>query len=265
MRLFFVAQLRLVNSAHAADEPLITDRPDFTESPQVVPRGMVQIEGGATYAREGAARQTEVGELLVRVPVSDKAEVRIGVPSYLWQRDGARLSGFGDAFLGAKFALSDGDAARKKPALGLLIGTSLPTGRAGFGEDEFQPETALAASWELCPTTSFNMNFGYARPSDGGARFNQLFGSVSLGHSLNDKWGAFAELFGFSKADATRQKREICQRRLDLFGQQRFSVGCARWVLGSITKSAARIIFRELAFRGVFELGEKRWKKQHSH
>lgn len=187
----------------AQDEPLITDRPDFTESPQVVPRGRVQVEGGLTYSREGAARSIETGELLVRVPVANKVEVRVGVPSYASQRDGGRSSGLDDAFLGAKFALSPGNPERKKPALGLLIGTSLPTGARAIGENAYQAEAILSASWELSPKLAFNSNVGYARLSDGGTRFDQLRGSISLGFSLNEKWGAFAEVFGLSKADAT--------------------------------------------------------------
>ena len=202
-RLLWVFGVLLAGSAQAQDEPLITDRPDFTESPQVVPRGRVQVEGGLTYSRQGPARDWGVGEVLVRVPVAKKVEVRIGVPSYMRQRGAGRTSGLDDSFLGAKFALSDGNTQKKKPALGLLIGTTLPTGSTAIGEDAYQPEAIISASWELSPKLAFNSNLGYARPSDGGARFNQLLGSVSLGFALNDKWGAFAEVFGLSKADAT--------------------------------------------------------------
>ncbi len=190
-----------MGKAHAEDEALITDRPDFTESPQVVPPGRVQVEGGYTYSREGAAREHALGEVLVRVSVNRKMEMRIGVPSYLWQRDGGRSSGIDDAFLGGKIALSSGGG--KKPATALLFGTSLPTGAKAVGSDAWQPEAVLAASWDLCPTTALSINLGAARPVEAGTRFSQLFGSLSVGHSLNAKWGTFAEAFGFNKADAT--------------------------------------------------------------
>lgn len=187
--------------ARAEDEALITDRPDFTESPQVVPSGRVQVEGGYTYTRAGATREHALGEILVRVPIARKMELRVGSPSYLWQRDGGRIPGLDDAFLGAKIALSDGGG--KRPALGLLFGTSLPTGANAVTADAWQPEGVLAASWDLCPTTALSMNLGVARPVEAGTRFSQVFGSLSLGHSLNDKWGAYAEVFGFNKVDAT--------------------------------------------------------------
>jgi hypothetical protein len=58
-------------AAPAAEQnvpPLVTDRPDQTESPVVVPRGMVQFEAGGLYevANAGAGRVTSVASLLVR-------------------------------------------------------------------------------------------------------------------------------------------------------------------------------------------------------
>ncbi len=186
----------------STNDPLVTDRPDFTESPLVVPQGRVQVEGGYTYTRSGDDREHALGELLVRVPVSRKAELRFGVPSYLRQSTaGGRASGFDNAFLGAKFALSPGGG--KKPATALLVGAVLPTGARFVRESGLQPEAIVAASWELCPTVALSINAGYARPSDGGVRFNQFLGSVSAGFTLSDKWGAYAEVFGMSKADAS--------------------------------------------------------------
>src|SRR5688500_373298 len=62
--------------------PLVTDRPDFTESAVTVPGG-VQVEAGATYAGEAGADGTTVGEVLVRAALTPRAELRVGVPSYV--------------------------------------------------------------------------------------------------------------------------------------------------------------------------------------
>ena len=201
--------------AQGAEDPLATDRPDTTETALVVPKGMVQVESGYTYTRSGDDREHALGEVLVRVPVSKKAELRFGVPSYLWQREGgARAVGFDDAFFGAKFALSPGGKGWKKPTTALLVGTSLPTGARAFRENGLQPEAVLAASWELSPVAALSSNLGYVRAKDGGVRFDQVFGTLSLGVSLSDKWGAFAEVFGFSKADATGQSAKYADSGL---------------------------------------------------
>jgi hypothetical protein len=201
-RWIFMALLALAPRLKAEEvEPLATDRPDTTETPFVVPRGMIQIESGYTYTREGDDRQHALGEVLVRVPVSRKAELRFGVPSYLWQRSGGPARGFEEASLGAKFVLSPGGG--KKPATALLISTPLPTGRAALSENAYQPEAALAALWEVNEKTAFTTNLAYARARDGGVRFNQFRATGSFGVALTEKLGAFAEAFIVSKADAS--------------------------------------------------------------
>jgi hypothetical protein len=60
---------------------LITDRPDFTESVEAVPSGRVQVEGGITYAREGDEDAATVPELLARIGIMPRAELRLTLPS----------------------------------------------------------------------------------------------------------------------------------------------------------------------------------------
>ncbi len=198
------------------EEPIITDRPDFTESPQTVPRRFkAQIESGLTFARVGKVKETSLGEVLVRVPVAERVELRFGVPNYVFVRAASgghpddRATGFDDAFFGAKIALSEGAGETglfKKPAAALLIGTSLPTGARAFREDNLQPEAVLALSVDLSERFALSSNVGYVRASDGGERFNQVFGTLSLGAGLSKRVGAYLEVYGFTRVEAaTRQ------------------------------------------------------------
>ncbi len=184
-----------------------TDRPDFTESPQVVPRSFkAQIEGGYTFARAGETKESSVGELLVRVPVAERVELRFGVPNYLVQRvSGVSVSGFDDAFVGAKFALAEGatePGRLTRPAIGLLVGTTLPTGARGFRESKLQPEAIIALGADLTRDVSLSSNLGYVRASDGGEGFNQFVGSLALSVGLTKRAGAYVEAFGFTRVDA---------------------------------------------------------------
>lgn len=185
----------LISAALAQEEPLITDRPDFTESAATIPPGRIQVEGGSTYERTSSTRTVTGGELLVRIATGKRSELRVGVPSYLLVRDAGRTSGFDDAFLGAKFMLSTDE---RRP-LALLLGTTLPTGARRVAERKWQPEAVLATGFDVSEGKSISFNLGYARPTDGGARFSQIFGSTSLGFDLSDKWGAFAELYVFNR------------------------------------------------------------------
>src|SRR5687767_7085827 len=67
----------------AFEGSIVTDRPDFTESPVAVPRGAVQVEMGNTYERADDVRANTLGEMLVRVGVHRGLELRLGLPSYV--------------------------------------------------------------------------------------------------------------------------------------------------------------------------------------
>jgi hypothetical protein len=182
---------------------IITDRPDFTESAQTVPAGRVQIEGGASFDRAGDAKVTTIGETLIRVATGRKSELRIGVPSYLVVRDGGKTSGLDDGSLGVKFALAPGSGfGFKRPALGVIVGTTVPSGARRIAARNYAPEIKLAAGVDLNERWAFATNLGIARPKVGGERFTQLLGTASLALGVSDKIGAYFEAFAFSKTDA---------------------------------------------------------------
>jgi len=183
-------------------EPLVPDRPDFTDGVLIVERGRPQVEAGFTFTRIGPARETSLGEALVRVALSERAELRVGVPSYLRVRDGVEgASGFDNSFLGTKILLSPGDDGRIGVAL--LAGATLSTGSRRVAErGGLQPEIKLALAKEFSERVGLGVNLGYARERDGGQRFNDLFASASLGISLAEGLGGFFEIFARSKVNA---------------------------------------------------------------
>ena len=187
----------------SADESIVPDRPDFTDGVQVV--RALQVEGGVTLSRTGSERELAAGELLVRVPVARRLELRLFAPSHLRLRDqGVTQSGFSDAAVGIKWALTDGDpASRAIPAAAFLATTSVPTGSEELSDDAYQPEVKVALEWELSDNLGIGMNLGYARPSDGGERFDQLFATIAAGMSISPAVGAFVEGYGFNRAAAS--------------------------------------------------------------
>jgi hypothetical protein len=72
--------------AGSAEEPLVTDRPDFTESSSAVGSGVVQLESGLTYADfRGGFDITTFPEILARWGVHEKLELRFLLPTYAWE------------------------------------------------------------------------------------------------------------------------------------------------------------------------------------
>jgi hypothetical protein len=192
-------------------EPLITDRPDFTESPSSVPAGHFQVEGGATFTRVDEEDADTFGEVLVRIGLGHGLEARIGVPSHeRIDRGGSpagSVSGFGDPSLGFKLRLTPDPPSAEtpgRPEAALILTTSIPEGDEELSDGAWQPEARVALSWGLSSLLSLSSNVGYAYPEDPatGKRFDQLLASLSLGIALTDRLGAFVEGYGFSEETA---------------------------------------------------------------
>jgi hypothetical protein len=196
-----VALLVLPVPGLAQESPLVTDRPDFTESASVPGHGRVQIEGGWTTEGSGDARAHSIGEILARIGIGHRFELRVEPGSWVSAENRADtdVSGLDDAAMGLKAVLFEAGPAGT-PDAALLLSVSLPTGAEKIGEEEVQPEARLALGWTLSEAWSLGTNVGWGRPVDGGRRFDQAVGSVALGRALGGPWGAFLELYGLAPA-----------------------------------------------------------------
>ncbi|MDX1660461.1 MAG: transporter [Gemmatimonadota bacterium] len=183
-----------VASPLTAQEPLVTDRPDFTESAASVEPGRIQIEAGTTFESADGLEAWTVGEVLGRIGVSPAIELRVGVPSYL---DVNGAEGFDDAFLGTKVELPGGSGW----GTALLAGTTVPVGDADVAANEWQPEIVLALARDLSQRAGLGFNLGWGRPVVEGEREDEFLASAAVGYDLGDGWGAFGEAFGFATGD----------------------------------------------------------------
>ena len=122
-------------------EPIVTDRPDFTESSDTVPFGRMQLEGGYTFSRVGTLREHAFGELLLRIATGRRTEARIGINSHIWNHGAGASRGFEDTTLGMKVRLCPGSETFNllRPTTALILETTIPTGSSAFSGREMQP------------------------------------------------------------------------------------------------------------------------------
>ena len=181
-----------------AAEPLVSDRPDFTESATVVDRGRLQLEGGATFARtQDGVEATTIGELLGRWGVARGLELRLGFPT--WERvdDGRTTTdGLADLVVGAKVQLATarGDGFFPGADWALVVATTVPTGGDEVTADAWQPTATLCGAWELGGDWSVGANLGLARLEDDDQRVTSVWASGALGVALSEATSAFFEL-----------------------------------------------------------------------
>ena len=124
--------------AQAEDIPeLITDRPDHTESSDVVPPKYVQIESGITHSKVEDLGITEAFGTLVRIGLVNKLELRVGIDG--WIKDDIQdTDGFGDSELGIKYFLWDQNGWLPRSAI--LAGVCIPTAKNTFEGDRYNPD-----------------------------------------------------------------------------------------------------------------------------
>lgn len=192
----------LTSGWSSAKDPLITDRPDFTESAFVVGRGTVQLEGGGTYVESGSDNATTLPELLVRWGITRAVELRFLAPTYAWiDGPNGSNSGFLNTALGAKIALNEGDGEGfwGKTGASVIVATTVPTGNSVVSSSAWQPSATLSLSWDLSEAVGLGTNIGWARPEDEGERFDSFYGSVAAGVGVAKNTSIFFELIYFDR------------------------------------------------------------------
>jgi hypothetical protein len=186
--------LALLPVAAQDEEPeLITDRPDFTESSLVIPRGAFQLESGFTWTDEtGKGDHTfSLPELLLRYSVGPMTELRLGAPDFIRSgRSGNRSNLFGDTYFGLKQQLVASD---KPYGLALIPAVTLPTGSGDASSGAIDPELFLAWSKDLNERWSVAGLLGAAYSHEGHGRTFHFIPTVSFSYSVGERVGTFFE------------------------------------------------------------------------
>lgn len=156
---------------------LCPDRPGLNTPACTVDSGRVQVElslADWTRDKAGPVRTDDLvlGDLLMRVGVSDAAELRIGWSSYGHQsvRDrvaGTRASdsGTGDVTLGVKYNLMSPKGSGT--SVGILPSVTLPTGTGPLNSGDWSAAVQLPVSFELGGGVSFGLTPELAAAVDG--------------------------------------------------------------------------------------------------
>ena len=181
--------------------PLVTDRPDATESPETVGKGRFQLEAGYTFASFEQADVHSLGELLLRIGVlHENFELRLGFNSFSVVRDGdfdaKGLQNFG---IGVKFRLlSGGGVGHARPTVAVLVSTTLPTANEAIEARTARPDVRLALAWDFSDRVSFGTNLIWTsiKEDELAERHSALGLTLAMGYGLSDRWGAYFEYFG---------------------------------------------------------------------
>jgi hypothetical protein len=174
-----------------AEEELLTDRPDFTETSVVVAPKRIQLEGGFTYEEGDGYVLRTAPELLARVGVLPRAELRLGYDAAFGSAGGTSLDA-GSVYAGSKIQLGPFGA-----HWGLAAIPAFTFSGSDVGIDDVSGDTAfeLIFAWSRDLDDRWSLG-GIAGPvwdeMDGEGE-DVVVATVALGTSVNDRIGAFLE------------------------------------------------------------------------
>jgi len=198
------------------DEPLVTDRPDFTEASTTVGLGVTQIEFGYTYIEDSADGQStriqSFGEPLLRIGIlANWLEFRIALfPLEERARTGnmtSTASGVSDLYLGFKIGLTAQQAIL--PEMAIIPQMNVPTGSNPFSSGSFEPGLNWIYSWEVNDFVSTaGSTQGNRRIDNTGNAYLEMAQSWTIAYSLTDKVGAYTEWFALIPDGADTARTE---------------------------------------------------------
>ncbi|HLN94737.1 MAG TPA: transporter [Flavobacterium sp.] len=174
--------------------PLAADRPDQTETPYLVPKGMFQMENGFSMEKDGN-RSWALPSSLLKYGLNDAFELRLIVTYVVDEADGTETSGFEPIRVGMKVKICEEAGWIPKTS---LIGHMLVPDAASsdYRADYYASQFRFVMQHTLTDKLSLSYNLG--AEWDGITPDATFIYTLTTGFSLTEKWGAYAELFGFA-------------------------------------------------------------------
>ena len=227
---------------------MVTDRPDQSESANIVVPGWLQVETGFTLGMDDmdGLETTNLGlaTTLFRFGVFEAMELRFG---FAYSKITSKyndmendISGLSDTELGFKVKITEGDDLI--PEIAVLVSTALPHGEEALVPEYAEPGFRFSFEKGLNETLSTCANLGMAW--EGG--IPSYIYSCALGIGLTDKLGAFVELYGDAASDFKPNHQFDCGFTYSLMDNLQFDIA-GGYALSEITEDM--FVGAGLAFR----------------
>ncbi|WP_395054033.1 transporter [Flavobacterium sp.] len=190
--LLFISQIILAQTI----EPIQADRPDQTETPAIVPKGMFQVETGFTFQKNDEFSKTNtLPTVLWKYGVNENFELRLITEFTLEKIFNEKQDGLLPIYIGFKAKLAEEKGIVPKTSIIAHIG--LPSAASTKYKTEFYaPEFRFVMQHTLSEKVSLSYNLG--AEWDGFSAEPTFIYTLTTGYSITNKLGTYIELFGFA-------------------------------------------------------------------
>jgi outer membrane putative beta-barrel porin/alpha-amylase len=192
----FIAFFALTFAQAQEEEPIQADRPDQTETPAIVPKGIFQVEMGLTYQRNDTFSESySLPSVLWKYGVNDNFELRAITEFVLDKSATAELSGFNSVLVGCKIKICEENGMLPKTS---FIGhLSLPNvASTNYKTDYFAPQFRFVMQHTL--SAKFSLSYNLGSEWDGFTAEPTFIYTLTTGCTFTKKLGGYVEFFGFA-------------------------------------------------------------------
>jgi hypothetical protein len=208
--IFLLVVTAFFASAQTEKPEIVTDRPDQTEAPSLVPKGGLQVELGTSVENDKSAgvkyTNFTYSTALIKYGVNENFELRL-ITEYLGARakvaetPSSTINGLSPLALGVKIKLAEEKGFW--PQTSLIGHINLKSGSSEFAPDYTAADFRFTFAHTLGENFSLSYNLG--AEWNGETPDATFLYTLSLGYVITPKLGAFLESYSFfpeeSKAD----------------------------------------------------------------
>lgn len=193
------------------DEPLVSDRPDFTEASTTVGRGVAQLEMGYTFTENNdggvRTRSHSAPEMLWRIGMfADWFEFRIAYNAPTSRiaaahQPGISIGGSDDLYLGLKLGLTPQEGLL--PEMALVPQMTVPTGHSDLTAGIVLPGLNWLYAWDVTDRWSVGGSTQINKSvDDAGLAHYEVAQSLTSGIGLTERLGMYTEWFVLAPSGA---------------------------------------------------------------
>ena len=193
------------------DEPLASDRPDFTEASTTVGRGVAQVELGYTFTENNdggvRTRSHSAPEMLWRIGMfADWFEFRIAFNAPTSRigaahQPGVSIGGSDDLYLGLKLGLTPQEGFL--PEMALMPQMTVPTGHSDLTAGMVLPGLNWLYAWDVTDRWSVGGSTQINKSvDDAGLAHAEMAQSLTSAISLTERLGIYTEWFVLAPSGA---------------------------------------------------------------
>ena len=177
-------------------KPIEADRPDQTETPSIVPKGMFQVETGFTFQKNKDRNRTfSLPTTLWKYGVNENFELRLITEFASEKIEDENTNGLLPVYVGFKVKLSEEKGIIPKTSF--IAHISLPNAASThYKTDYFAPEFRFVMQHTL--SEKFSLSYNLGAEWDGFSAEPTFIYTLTTGYSITKKMGSYIELFGFA-------------------------------------------------------------------